>query len=172
LNDAEHDGLVPGYGRYNAMRPARTQPRGRFALRPSIGCLSALGVLVSCESHALTQAELSGLHRSCQSRIERGFEVQRSRNVGFNEQKPRGTPVVIYGADWCEPCHLAAEYLEMRGIPFVRYDVERDVPARAAMHSALRSANVAAVDTLPVLDIRGTVMAGFNPCVVDAAWAG
>lgn len=120
----------------------------------------------------MTQAELAGLHQSCQRRIEYGFEVKRSRNVGFSELKPPGTPVVIYGADWCEPCHIAAEYLEMRGIPFVQHDVERDGSARAAMHSTLRSANVAAVDTLPVLDIRGTVMAGFNPCVVDAAWSG
>jgi hypothetical protein len=25
---------------------------------------------------------------------------------------------------------------------------------------------------LPVIDVRGTVIAGFNPCVVDAAWDG
>lgn len=119
----------------------------------------------------MTHAELAGLHRTCQRRIEYGFEVQRSRNVGFNERKPSGTPVIIYGADWCEPCHVAAAYLEMRGIPFVQFDVERDGAAKAAMDSTLRSANVAAVNVLPVIDIRGTVMAGFNPCVVDAAWA-
>jgi len=128
---------------------------------------------LSCEAvHPLSQAELAGLHRSCQRRMQYGFEVARSNNVGFMQRKPSGTPVVIYGADWCEPCHVAADYLEMQKIPFVKFDVERDAAAKAAMNATLRDANVAAKNTLPVLDIRGTVMAGFNPCVVDAAWAG
>jgi hypothetical protein len=67
---------------------------------------------------------------------------------------------------------VAADYLEMQKIPFVKLDVERDRDAKAAMDATLREANVTAVNTLPVIDIRGTVMAGFNPCVVDAAWAG
>jgi glutaredoxin len=129
--------------------------------------------VVACEHpHPLTQAELAGLHRSCQRRIEYGYEVERSKNVGFNRRKPSGTPVVVYGAEWCEPCHVAADYLEMQKIPFVKLDVERDRDAKAAMDATLREANVTAVNTLPVIDIRGTVMAGFNPCVVDAAWAG
>jgi hypothetical protein len=40
------------------------------------------------------------------------------------------------------------------------------------MKSTLQNASVAADDTLPVIDVRGTVIAGFNPCVVEAAWAG
>ena len=135
--------------------------------------LSVFGFAVSCEPvHPLSQAELAGLHRSCLRRIQYGYEVERSSNVGFAPRKPSGTPVVVYGADWCEPCHVAADYLEMRKIPFVKFDIDRDQAAKAAMRATLRDANVAALDTLPVLDIRGTVMAGFNPCVVDAAWAG
>ena len=129
--------------------------------------------VVSCEHpHPLSQAELAALHRSCQRRIEYGYEVKRSTNVGFNRRKPSGTPVVVYGAEWCEPCHVAADYLEMQRIPFVKLDVERDRDAKVAMEATLRDAGVTAVNTLPVIDIRGTVMAGFNPCVVDAAWAG
>jgi hypothetical protein len=145
--------------------------RQGFGVRAWLGLY--FGFLVCCgQVHPLSRAELAGLHRTCQRRIQDGYQVQRSSNVGFNERKPSGTPVVLYGADWCEPCHVAADYLEMRNIPFVKLDIERDRAAKAAMDATLRDANVAAAATLPVLDIRGTVMAGFNPCVVDAAWAG
>lgn len=133
----------------------------------------ALGCLLSCDPPlSVTPAQLDGFHRTCKKRIEQGYEVQRSRNVGFAAKKPRGTPIVIYGADWCEPCHVAAAYLARRGIPFVQFDVDNDDAARAAMKSTLQNASVVADDTLPVIDVRGTVIAGFNPCVVDAAWAG
>jgi glutaredoxin len=146
--------------------------RQSFGIRACL-VLSALGFSVSCDRvHPLSQAELAGLHRSCERRLQYGYAVERSSNVGFAQRKPSGTPVVIYGAEWCEPCHVAADYLEMRKIPFVKLDVERDRAAKAAMQATLRDANVAAINTLPVLDIRGTVMAGFNPCIVDAAWAG
>jgi glutaredoxin len=137
----------------------------------------ALGVALWCglacePTLSVTPKQLDGFHRACRKRIEQGFEVKSSPNVGFSKKKPPGTPVVIYGAYWCEPCHIAAAYLEQRGIPFVEFDVDRDDAARAAMHAALKSASVAANDTLPVIDVRGTVITGFNPCVVDAAWDG
>jgi len=119
----------------------------------------------------LTPQQLEGFHRECQQKLERGFTVKSGRGVGFTEKKPPGTPVVIYGADWCEPCHAAATYMKMRGIPFVSRDVERDPLALEARNSALRAANLEVMNVLPVIDVRGTVIAGFNPCVVEAAWA-
>ena len=146
-------------------------------MRPPHLVVLALGVALGCALAcapplSVTPAQLDGFHRTCKKRIQQGYEVQRSRNVGFSEKRPRGTPIVIYGADWCEPCHIAAAYLEQRGIPYVEFDVDRDSVARAAMESRLRDASVAASDTLPVIDVRGTVIAGFNPCVLEAAWAG
>ncbi len=131
------------------------------------------GLSLGCEPPlSVTPQELDGFHRACKTRIENGYVVKSSTNVGFGARKPAGSEVVIYGADWCEPCHIAAAYLERRGIPFVEFDVDQDEDARRAMLATLESAGIARRDTLPVIDVRGTVMTGFNPCVVDAAWAG
>jgi glutaredoxin len=137
-----------------------------------LGATAILGTGGCGPKVTLTPTELEGLHQSCQKKIAEGFAVRASKSVGFTQKKPAGTPVVMYGADWCEACHVAATYFKMYGIPFVEHDVERDEKAEAAMESALESAKVETKKGLPVIDIRGTVVVGFNPCIVDAAWAG
>jgi glutaredoxin len=136
-------------------------------------CAVCLLLALGCQpTLSVTPQQLDGFHHACKKRIAEGYAVKSSRNVGFGAKKPAGSEVVIYGADWCEPCHIAAAYLERRGIPFVEFDVDRDEAARRAMLATLESAGIAGRDTLPVIDVRGTVMTGFNPCVVEAAWAG
>jgi glutaredoxin len=85
--------------------------------------------------------------------------------------KPAGTPVVVYGASWCEACAIAAAYLTRRGIPFVEKDVEEDDAAAVARLATLIAAGLQPRKTLPVVDVRGTVTLGFYPCVVEEAWA-
>jgi glutaredoxin len=85
--------------------------------------------------------------------------------------RPPGTPVVVYGAQWCPACEATTEYLSRRGIPFVKRDIEHDDGAVAEMRSTLASAGFGESDAVPVVDVRGTVTIGFFPCVVEAAWA-
>jgi glutaredoxin len=66
--------------------------------------------------------------------------------------------VVIYGAEWCGACHEAAKYLRSKGIPYVDKDVEKD-PGAAGLHEG----------SIPVIDVGGKVMVGFNPAEIDAA---
>lgn len=125
--------------------------------------------------HALRRsksfAQMDAYHRECQSRIQGGFTVTRRPNdIGVTAKKPAGTPVVVYGADWCEACEVAKEYMARQHIPYVAFDVEHDEAARAAMSATKRAAGLPPTNALPILDIRGTVTAGFMPCVVEAAW--
>jgi glutaredoxin len=85
--------------------------------------------------------------------------------------RPAGTPVVVYGASWCQACAIAAAYLTRRRIPFVERDVEQDAAAAAARLATLVGAGLQPRKTLPVVDVRGTVTLGFYPCVVEEAWA-
>jgi glutaredoxin len=85
--------------------------------------------------------------------------------------KPPGTPVVIYGAQWCAACGAAADYLDRRGIPYVDKDIDHDDGAVVEMRATLAAAGFRDVDAVPVIDVRGTVTVGFFPCVVEAAWA-
>jgi glutaredoxin len=76
--------------------------------------------------------------------------------------------VVIYGAEWCGACHEAARYLRSKGIPYVDKDVEKDPDAAREMQQKLAKSGLHE-GSIPVIDVRGKVMIGFNPAEIDAA---
>jgi glutaredoxin len=82
-----------------------------------------------------------------------------------------GSEVVLYGASWCSACRAAAQYLRERGVPFVEKDIEKD---RAAALELQRKAQAAGVSTgsIPVIDVRGTLVEGFNPATLDQLLSG
>jgi len=81
---------------------------------------------------------------------------------------PGRPSVIIYGAEWCGACHQAAAYLKRKGIAYVEKDIEKDPQAAREMQSKLRGAGIR-TGSIPVLDVRGRVMVGFNPQQVDEA---
>jgi glutaredoxin len=76
--------------------------------------------------------------------------------------------VTIYGAEWCGACHEAARYLRHKGIAYVEKDIEKDPAAAREMQEKLAKNHLPA-GSIPVLDVRGKVMVGFDPGAVDAA---
>ena len=76
--------------------------------------------------------------------------------------------VIIYGASWCGACHQAAAYLRRKGIPYVEKDIEKDPQAAREMQRKLDSAGLR-TGSIPIIDVRGKVMVGFNPQEVDEA---
>jgi glutaredoxin len=79
-----------------------------------------------------------------------------------------GSAVIIYGASWCGPCHQAAAYLKKRGIAFVEHDIEQDSSAAREMQSKLSKAGIRG-GSIPVLDVRGRILVGFDARAVDRA---
>jgi glutaredoxin len=89
--------------------------------------------------------------------------------IGTTGTKPRAPAVVvIYGAEWCGACHEAAKYLRSKGIPYVDKDVEKDPTAAREMQQKLAKSGLHE-GSIPVIDVRGKVMVGFNPAEIDAA---
>jgi glutaredoxin len=89
--------------------------------------------------------------------------------VGTDPSSQRArSVVVIYGAEWCGACHEAAKYLRSKGIPYVDKDVEKDPGAAKEMQQKLAK-NGLHEGSIPVIDVRGKVMIGFNPAEIDAA---
>jgi glutaredoxin len=85
------------------------------------------------------------------------------------DPSPSARPaVIIYGASWCSACHDAEAYLKRKGIPYVEKDIEADPKAAREMNSKLARAGLRS-GSIPVLDVRGRVMVGFNPREVDNA---
>ncbi|MGH7270974.1 MAG: glutaredoxin domain-containing protein [Polyangiaceae bacterium] len=76
--------------------------------------------------------------------------------------------VVIYGAEWCSACHQAAQYLRSKGIAYIDKDIEKDPAAAREMQSKLAKNGLPA-GSIPVIDVRGKIMVGFNPTEIDAA---
>ena len=78
--------------------------------------------------------------------------------------------VIIYGASWCGACHTAAQWLTAHQIPFVEKDIEREPGAREEM---MRKAEAAGIQPsgIPVIDVRGQLMMGFDPHQMQAMLA-
>ena len=79
-----------------------------------------------------------------------------------------GQTVIIYGASWCGPCHQAQAYLRQKGVPFIEHDIEEDPNAAKEMQAKLQQAGKRG-GSIPVLDVRGKILVGFDPGAVDAA---
>lgn len=76
--------------------------------------------------------------------------------------------VIIYGAEWCGACHDAARYLRQKGVAYVEKDIEKDAEAAREMQAKLAKSGLRA-GSIPVIDVRGHVMVGFNAAQIEGA---
>ncbi|HEX5659031.1 MAG TPA: glutaredoxin domain-containing protein [Polyangiales bacterium] len=74
--------------------------------------------------------------------------------------------VIIYGASWCGACKQARQFFEHKGVPFVEKDIEKEPAARGEM---MAKAKAQGVNTggIPVIDVKGTLIGGFNAARID-----
>ncbi|HUS26643.1 MAG TPA: glutaredoxin domain-containing protein [Nevskiaceae bacterium] len=73
------------------------------------------------------------------------------------------TKVTVYSATWCAFCHAAKDYLDKLGVKYADKDVEASLDN---MHEAV---NKSGQTGIPVLDIDGTIIIGFDRPKIDAA---
>lgn len=71
--------------------------------------------------------------------------------------------VIIYSTTWCAFCHAAKQYFDKLGVKYEDKDVEKD---SNAMHEAVSKSGQMGV---PVIDIDGTVILGFDRPRIDQA---
>lgn len=77
---------------------------------------------------------------------------------------------IIYGADWCKPCHAAEDYLRKRGVSVVKKDIDNSDAARAEMRQKLDRAGMGGA-SIPIIDLMGQLMVGYSPSALDRAIA-
>lgn len=75
---------------------------------------------------------------------------------------------IIYGADWCKPCHAAEDYLKGRGVTVVMKDIEASEAAQAEMQQKLARAGRGGA-SIPVIDLMGQILVGYSPGALDNA---
>jgi glutaredoxin 3 len=73
------------------------------------------------------------------------------------------TKITIYSADWCAFCHAAKDYLDKKGIKYTERNVEHD------QAFAIEAVQKSGQTGIPVIDIDGTVIIGFDRPKIDAA---
>lgn len=77
---------------------------------------------------------------------------------------------IVYGAEWCGPCHQAQAFLERLGVAVTYHDIEKD-PARAEeMREKLRKAGRNG-GSIPVIDVGGRLFVGYSPGALEGAVA-
>jgi glutaredoxin len=81
---------------------------------------------------------------------------------------PGAAPVVVlYGTPWCGACKAAKQYLASRRIPFAYKDIEND-PAAARELQAKAARMGIPTDRVPILDVRGRLLLGFDRARLEA----
>jgi glutaredoxin len=87
------------------------------------------------------------------------------------KKHPAGLTVIVYGASWCGACHQAVAYLKQRKVPVIEKDIEQDPAAESEMRAKLARAGVHG-GSIPVIDVKGKILVGFEPRALEAAVAG
>jgi glutaredoxin 3 len=70
--------------------------------------------------------------------------------------------IIIYGAEWCAFCHEAMRYLDGKNVKYTYKNVDLNVEdAKAAVQKSGQTG-------IPVLDMDGTIIIGFDRPRIDA----
>lgn len=73
--------------------------------------------------------------------------------------------VIIYSTTWCAFCKTEEQYLQKLGVEYVKKDVEEDKDA----YEELMQKNGGAFQGVPVTDIAGEIVLGFDRAKIDTA---
>ena len=70
--------------------------------------------------------------------------------------------IKVYSTTWCGFCHAAKQYFDKLGVKYIDVDVEKDF--QAAQEMVHKSGQMG----VPVIDIDGTLIVGFDRPRIDA----
>jgi glutaredoxin len=78
--------------------------------------------------------------------------------------------VIVYGTSWCGACKAARSHLKDKHIPFVEKDIEKEPVAAQELARKAKKAGLK-LGGVPVIDVLGQLMMGYDPGSIDRAWA-
>lgn len=76
---------------------------------------------------------------------------------------PNAYQITVYSATWCAFCHAAKDYFDKLGVKYTDEDVEQNPQA------GLDAVNKSGQRGIPVIDIAGEIIVGFDRPRIDAA---
>lgn len=72
-------------------------------------------------------------------------------------------PIIVYGAEWCAFCHVAMKYFDDRGVKYEYRNVDEN---RDWLNESVSKSGQTGI---PVLDIQGDIVVGFDRPAIDAS---
>ena len=72
--------------------------------------------------------------------------------------------ITIYSTTWCAFCKTEKQYLDKKGIAYVEKDIESD----KAAYEELMAKNGGSFQGVPVTDIAGELVLGFDRAKIDS----
>jgi glutaredoxin len=96
-----------------------------------------------------------------------GLDKKKYRPSKARARGKRSGRIVLYTTSWCPACKHARSYLKSRGVGFTEKDVES---SRSNLEEMLRKSGGAR--GVPVIDVHGTVIRGYNRGAIDRALGG
>lgn len=103
--------------------------------------------------------ELAALGRGRRSKIELPEGLELPKVVQTDG-------VIIYKTAWCGVCTKVQQYLKQKGVAFVAKDIEKDPKAAAELQAKAKKAGVS-TGSVPVIDVHGKLMVGFDKGRLD-----
>lgn len=73
--------------------------------------------------------------------------------------------ITVYKTSWCAFCHAEMQWLDALGVPYVAKDIEAD----KAAYAELMSKNGGEFSGVPVTDVAGDLILGFDRPKLQAA---
>ena len=73
--------------------------------------------------------------------------------------------VIVYSTNWCAYCKMAKQYLESKGVKWVEKNIGED----PAAHDELMAKLGGNFRGVPVIDVYGTIILGFDRAKIDTA---
>ncbi len=71
---------------------------------------------------------------------------------------------IMYMADWCGYCRKAGQYIRSLGAHLIEYNIDRDADKKEEMLKKSGGSRA-----IPLIDIDGTIVRGYNPSAIKAA---
>lgn len=84
-----------------------------------------------------------------------------------NVKTTKHEPVILYSTSWCGYCKMMEQYLKDKGVDFVEKDIEADPEAQQELMKKINND----FRGVPVTDVNGTIVLGFDRAAVDHALA-
>lgn len=110
--------------------------------------------------------ELSAQHRIGQGASDPPPTVEQGAST-TDAKNGSGPSVILYSTSWCPACRAAKNYMQEQGISFVEKDIEKDAAAAQELMAKAKAAGVS-TSGVPVLDVKGTLIQGFDVARLNA----